>query len=602
MIGRVLGGRYEILERAGGGGMAVVYRALDTYLHRQVAVKVLRSQLAADEEVVARFRREALAAARLTDPRIVSVYDVGRDRDTYYIVMEYVSGMTLKEKIRREGALSPKEAALVAVEVLEALSHAHGEGLIHRDIKPQNIILTHDGRVKVADFGIARAVGHGTMTAGERIMGSAHYLAPEQALGKAVDARTDIYALGVVLYEMLAGEPPFQGESPLAVAMQHVQGSPPSLAEKRPALPKELVAIVERAMERDPERRFPSADAMKEALESYLSGGKLPHVAPPPPPSPEKEKRSRRRIWRWILVAGLLGLLGGAAFYGLRAWLNVPEVVVPDVREMSLADAQATLEEAGLGFLIGPAQYSDTIPPNYVADQEPPPGTSVKKGQRVTLYPSQGPEWVEGGVPDVRGMSLRDARVILANHRLESDVERQYDDEVAKESVITTRPGPGEPIRVGDRVVLVVSLGPQPRPVTVPDVVGLTAEEAQSQLEEVGLKVGEVTARLSGQPKDVVVEQSPQAGSSLMAGESVNLVVSAGCENSQTFQVMPPAERYTGDVTVVAYVQDREGRRKIFQGTTPAGTAITLPVCWAGEHGALQIYFNGELAQVVALQ
>ncbi|MDI3270529.1 MAG: PASTA domain-containing protein, partial [Bacillota bacterium] len=247
------------------------------------------------------------------------------------------------------------------------------------------------------------------------------------------------------------------------------------------------------------------------------------------------------------------------------------------------------------------AQYSETIPPNYVADQDPAPGTAVKKGQRVTLFPSQGPEWVEGGVPDLRGMSLRDAQLTLVNHRLQSEVESRYDDEVSKDAVITSRPGPGEPIRVGDKVVLLVSLGPEPRPVTVPDVVGLMADEARGELESVGLKVGEVTSRLSGQPKDVVVEQKPAPGGTLMAGDAVDLVVSAGCENSRNYQVTPPEERYSGDVTVTAYVQDQEGRRRIFQGTTPSGTSLTLPVCWAGDHGVLQIYFNGELAQVVAL-
>ncbi|MBX5476814.1 MAG: serine/threonine protein kinase, partial [Clostridia bacterium] len=276
MIGRILGGRYEILERVGGGGMAIVYRALDTFLNRPVAVKVLRPQFAADEELVARFRREARAAASLSDPRIVSVFDVGQDGDVYYIVMEYVDGSTLKRRIQEEGPFAPDAAAEVAKHILIALEHAHRAGIVHRDVKPQNVILTRDGRVKVTDFGIAQAAGGATLVHTDSILGTAHYLSPEQAKGRPADERSDVYATGIVLYEMLAGRPPFEGDSPLAVAMQHLQAEPPSLADFRDDVPGDLLHIVSRATAKEPVRRYASAEMFRRDLDAFLAGRPLP--------------------------------------------------------------------------------------------------------------------------------------------------------------------------------------------------------------------------------------------------------------------------------------------------------------------------------------
>ncbi|MBX6379007.1 MAG: serine/threonine protein kinase, partial [Clostridia bacterium] len=334
-------------------------------LRRRVSIKVLRPEFAHDEAVVARFRREAEAVARLSHPNIVALYDVGRDGDVLYLVMEYVDGESLKERLRREGPMEPADAVRVVLQVLEALAHAHAHGVVHRDIKPHNILVTDGLHVKVTDFGIARAVDHATIVHTGTIIGSAHYFSPEQARGRMADARSDLYSTGVVLYELLSGRVPFQGDSPVSVAVQHVQEPPPPLEDVRPGLPEGLGAIVRKALAKDPAQRYQTAAGFRDDLEAWLRGETVP-VSPPAPAeddtvflapatagarrAPPRRRRGRRRAWLAVLggVLGGVAALAAAGWFTLGVWLAVPEVTVPNVRGMALVDAVQELKAAGL--------------------------------------------------------------------------------------------------------------------------------------------------------------------------------------------------------------------------------------------------------------
>lgn len=629
MIGRILGGRYEVLERIGGGGMAIVYRALDTFLNRPVAVKVLRAQFVSDEDLVARFRREARAAASLSDPRIVGVYDVGREGDIDYIVMEFVDGRTLKERIQQEGPLSPRAAADVARHLLVALESAHEAGIVHRDVKPQNVIITRDGRVKVTDFGIAQASGSVTVGNTGSIIGTAHYLAPEQARGRPADERSDVYATGVVLYEMLAGHPPFLADTALAVAMKHLQEAPPDLRAERPDVPPDLARIVARAMEKDPVRRYPTAAAFRVDLEAFAAGRALEWAASPDEGDPGDtlvlrpgrkhpvaagpeagggnarpggRPRSRRRARVWIAVAALLLLIAGGATYGAAKWISVPDVQVPNVMNLPLDQAQAKLKEAGLASAVGAPVYSADVPATDVAGQDPQPGTVVKTTHVVTLFLSKGPEYVQGGVPDVVGKTARDAEVALTNARLKYTERTQYDDTTPQGTVIGTSPPAGDSIRVGDTVQVVVSDGPKPAPFDMPDLEGRTLAQAQALLDQLGLTVASTQTAQTSWPENVVAGQTPAPGTPVQGGDQVTLVVSSGCAHASDLQVTPSSEQFSGTVQVEADVVDSAGTHKELLKAVQPGDVVTVHACWVGDSATLNVYFNGSLAQAVQLR
>ncbi|MBX6351023.1 MAG: Stk1 family PASTA domain-containing Ser/Thr kinase [Clostridia bacterium] len=631
MIGRVLGGRYEVRSRLGGGGMAVVYRAVDTFLSRTVAVKVLRHELLADEAFVERFRREARAAASLSDPRIVGVYDVGKDGDVDFIVMEFVDGETLKEKIRRDGPLAPRLAADIARSILMALEAAHGAGIVHRDVKPQNVIITRDGRVKVADFGIAQAADSHTLADDGRILGSAHYLAPEQAQGLSADERSDVYAVGVVLYEMLAGAPPFSGETALAVAMKHVREEPPDLALARPGLPGELVRIVRRALQKDPFRRYPTATAFREDLEAYLEDRPLPWagraqaggdedgdtlVLPPVRlaaadgeggPADGRRAGARRgrrarRLLPWVALLALVLALAGGAVYGASRWLSVPEVEVPDVRGLSLDEAEAKLAALGLEAEVGEPVYSSTVPATDVAGQSPDPGTVVKTTRPVTLYLSKGPEYLPGGVPDVVGETAQDAEAALRNARLAYEEIHEYDDTAPAGTVIRTNPPAGDSIRVGDTVEVVVSDGPKPEPVAMPDLEGQPLSQAQALLDQLGLVVKDTKTQPTSWPANVVAGQDPPPGTQVSAGDEVTLVVSSGCGHEATVVVTAPSEAAGPTVAVEAVVTDSAGSHREFRGDLAPGSPVAIDACWVGDGARLDVYFDGALGHSEVLR
>ena len=528
-------GRYRVLDRIGSGGMGDVYRAEDTHLKRDVALKVLHRRFARDEQFVERFRREASSAASLQHPNVVSVYDRGEHDGTYYIAMEHLGGRTLKELVAAEAPLAQERAIDIGIQILQAAGFAHRRGVVHRDFKPQNVIADDRDEIKVTDFGIARA-GASDITETGSILGTAQYLSPEQAQGGSVQASSDVYSIGVILYEMLAGRLPFDGDSAVSIAVKHLTEQPPPLSELRPDIHPGLEAAVMKSLVKDPSERWGSAEELVSALQSARAqiamgeDGQGTAVWAPLPvdgglpdegdEDPAERRRRRRR--RWSILLGLL-LLGGAlaAFLLLR---GPPQVAVPDVTGEQLADAEPRLEQAG--FAVETEKQEDQVPINEVIEQDPESGSEIDEGAAVTLVVSEGPG--KAKVPDLVG--LPEERALERLERLErrdftAEIDREPSTDVAAGIVVRTVPGPGERARVGSSVNVVISEGP--RQVEVPDVIGETEDTAAVTLESQGLAAAANEVE-SEQPRGVVVGQEPGAGTTVDEGTEVTISVSLG--------------------------------------------------------------------------
>jgi serine/threonine-protein kinase len=545
LLGTVLDGRYRLDALIARGGMATVYAGFDTRLDRDVAVKVMHPALAADDAFVERFRREAKSAARLSHPSVVAIFDQGEDGGRVYLVMEHVAGRTLREVLREHGRLAPAQALDAADGFLTALAAAHAAGLVHRDVKPENAIVLPDGRVKVADFGLARAVeaSHYSVADGT-LLGTVAYLAPEQVATGAADPRADLYALGVVLFELLTGTVPYTGDTPLAVAYRHVNEDVPAPSALVPGLPKAVDEVVRAATRRDPDERYPDAEAMLSAVrraratlgntetsllrldEAPTVITKLPAAAPPPatPVKAKKDKRERRRR-PWLvftvvalailLVAGLAGWYAGRAEYART----------PSVEGLHRAAAVIALREAGLRLHEATPQHSDTVPAGAVISQDPDPGSRVEKGDVVTIRLSLGVKMVT--VPSVVGKTQAEAERLLARADLERGaVATRYDEKVPKGRVISTSEPAGKSVKHDTKVSLVVSDGPAP--VVVPDVRGRPLAEAQATLQGAGLRVVVREEFSETVERGRVVDQAPGAGGSVPKGSTVTLRVSKG--------------------------------------------------------------------------
>ena len=553
LVDRLLDGRYAVRSRIARGGMASVYLATDTRLDRRVAVKVMHPGFADDPEFVARFTREARAAAALNHPDVVSVYDQGTDGGHPFLVMEYVPGETLRSVLRSRGRLSPAEAVAVMDHVLAALAAAHAAGLVHSDVKPENVLVTPDGRVKVADFGLARAVAASTVTASTAtLIGTAAYLAPEQVRDGASDARTDVYSAGVMFFELLTGEPPFSGDSPMSIAFRHTQEDVPAPSSYVAAVPPEIDAVVRAATARDAAARPADAGALHRMLlevrdrlglhaavpapePAYTASNDTLVVertqalatAPPeqPPAQPAGADRSGRRRRRWPLVVAVLTAAAvAAAFAGW--YLAVGRYTsTPTVVGLSRPAAEAKLKAAGLHAKWLPSVYSDTIAPHLVAVEDPKAGHDLRKGSAVSLRLSLGRDHV----PDVRGDTVDAATAALAKAQLKLGVtQNRYSDTVARNHVITSSPKPGAAVSPGTEITLVVSQGPSP--VTLPDVRGKQADQATSILQALGLSVTTTQKYDDKIPAGTVIDSNPPAGTTVHKGDSVGLIVSKGPE------------------------------------------------------------------------
>ena len=542
--GALVDGRYRILRRIGSGGMADVYAAEDTHLGREVALKVLHRRFAQDQEFVERFRREAKAAAGLSHPNVVGVFDRGEHEGTYYIAMECLSGRTLKEIVTSEAPMAQQRVVDLGVQILHAAGFAHRHGVIHRDFKPHNVIVDERGHAKVTDFGIARA-GASEMTETGSIMGTAHYLSPEQAQGHAVTAASDLYSIGVMLYEMLAGKLPFEGDSAVAIALKHLSEQPAPISALRPDVHPALEAVVMAALAKDPAQRWQTADDFAEGLEAAraqidagANGGQstsafapipLPAAVDPdgdgerPPLAPvTAPEEKRRRRWPWFTIGLLaLALLGFLIWLVASGELATEKRDVPRVTQLQLVEARAKLERAG--FAVEQTRVRSAQPFDQVLDQDPNPGEQAEAGSTVTLEVSDGPGDVL--VPAVAGLPQNQAIKELEDAGLKVTRDVEFSDEVEKGLAIRTVPREGEEVTVGTRVRLLVSQGPELA--TVPDVVGLSRSSADSRLRGEGLGVA-VREEQSEEPEGTVIAQDPAGGSSVEQGATVTITVSTG--------------------------------------------------------------------------
>ncbi len=558
----VIDGRYRILHKIGSGGMADVYCAEDTHLGRRIAMKLLHRRFAQDTEFVERFRREASSAAGLQHPNVVGVYDRGEYDGTYYIAMEYYEGRSLMDVIRAEAPLEPRRAIAIAKQMLIAARFAHRRNVIHRDLKPHNVLLDAEDTVKVTDFGIARA-GASDITQAGAIMGTAQYLSPEQAQGRPVTEASDVYSIGVVLFEMLTAKAPFEGESAVAIALKHVNQPPPRPRDLVPTIPAELEAVTLKALDKDASRRYGDAESFLrdlEAVETRLDRGpvdtestavfapvgalapvplpvptavaspaghgpplSLPEpevidVPPAPPPiGPPPDDRARRR-WMWAAAIGAALLLALIAFLLFR---SPSQVNVPLVVGQTLDSATAEIERAGLQADV--RRRADVAPRDIVFDQAPNAGRKIDDGSTVAVFVSNGPGTVK--VPDVVGLAEADAKRRVRAAGLRSDLQRESSVKVPLGVVIRSDPSSGRPVDRSSTVTLVVSSGPEQ--VAVPDVTGQDEESAVAALREKGLSAV-VREKNASDPQGTVVSQSPVGGQQVDQGSSITLSVSNG--------------------------------------------------------------------------
>ena len=532
---RVLDNRYELQELIGGGGMADVYKAKDLLLDRPVAVKILHEQFKRDTEFIEKFHREAQAAAKLSHPNIVNIYDVGVMEEDHYIVMEYVPGSTLKDLIKEQGHLQPAAALRVARDIASALAHAHANNLVHCDIKPHNILMMPDGSAKVADFGIARAVTESTMTYTGNVVGSVHYFSPEQAKGTMITPRSDVYALGVVLYEMLTGQLPFNGETPVSIAMKHLQEQPLSVRQLDSSIPPVVEAIVSRMMSKDPKMRPSSREQ-----ESAVAPRSERYTANYDDEEPENEKavfKSKKFIVGLAMVL-IMGFFVGAFLSFGKFWSN-SEVEVPDVTGKQMTLAKQILEDKRLRVKVD-EEFDAEVPAGMVISQNPEGGAKVKEERLVTIKVSKGGENIE--MPDVRGLKRADAIAKLEKMGLKVGrvTERNSDDEEAG-VIIASDPRAGTKVTKGLSIDLVVSKGKKEKKAAVPDVTGLPLESARKALGNAGFKVGGVEKKASKQAAGTVISQSPAGGVDAIAGESVHLVVAEAGKETEEKNSKPAA-------------------------------------------------------------
>ena len=646
-IGKMLDNRYEILERIGTGGMAIVYKAKCHRLNRLVAIKILKSDLAQNEEFRRRFNAESQAVAQLSHPNIVSVYDVSRGGDMEYIVMELIDGITLKQYMEKRGQLNWRESLHFITQIMRGLSHAHSRGIIHRDIKPQNIMVLRDGSVKVADFGIA-CLADSAQTLTQEALGSVHYISPEQARGDRPDARSDIYSSGVVLYEMLTGRLPFEGESAVSVAIQHLSSIPLAPREINPDIPEQLELICMKAMAPDLEHRYQSADAMIADLEAFRKNPEVEmkfdlsdlrpeendeptrtirtmpsHTVTIPVHQPERNYPRRERDEdeeprragngkRGVLVGAVtvaavaVVIVLFKTILGSFAPAAVDQYQVPDLYDMTIEEAENDPRIEGV-FEIQKAgsEFSTDVSEGHILRQDPKKGETRKGSQLVIqVWVSAGEE--TGEVPDLENKSEQDARILLEKlnkeYNLELTVEapeelKQFSEEITEGYVIKTEPAQGEILKKGDTVKLILSKGPDIKPVTVLPFVGMSIDSVLSQLESYKLTcdAADVEVVDSDKPGGTIVWQSPASGETVPEWTTIKFRVSAGLASSALPITVDIPQNGKDIVKVEIYVGD-EPNPQYSETVYEADGAVSTTLYGTGRK-MVKVYFDGVLDQ-----
>lgn len=500
MIGKIFDSRYELVEFIGKGGMALVYRAIDQRTGHNVAVKILRPEYAQDEEFLERFDREAQTASKMSHHNIVNLLDIGQEGDLRYLVMEYVNGRTLKEVIQQKGALPPTVAAQISIRILSALQHAHDNGIIHRDIKSQNILVNANGHIKVSDFGIARVAGSHTISKTDNVMGSVHYFSPEQAKGEEVAFGSDLYSVGIVLYEMLTGQLPFDGETPVAVAMQHIGAPHRSVMELNPSVQPAFAHVVDKALAKHLDKRYSSAVSMAQDIKRALEEpdgtwlGRLPDKNQPVAEKnqetqrnsftakmkkqQEMKKKAVRCIWVLCVTILTLAIITGGSIMFFSNVINVAKA--PDVLDKTEESAIRALQKEGFNWSIS-RRSDDKIAAGIVIMQSPICGTSMKKGETIYITVSTGPLVQE--VPDIVGMERTEAIELLAKYGFNMFEEKYQISSEPYDTILVQKPAAGEQIGEGDKTIQVIlSRGP----VKLPNLIGMKQEEAIKLMKELG--------------------------------------------------------------------------------------------------------------------
>ena len=614
MKDKILQNRYKITEYIGCGGMAEVYRATDMLLERDVAIKILRSQFSADENFINKFKREAQSAAALTDSNIVSIFDIGQQDGIYYIVMEYVAGSTLQKLINKNGALPVHEAVFIAKGIAQALHKAHTKGIVHCDIKPHNILLDEKRYPKVSDFGIARAISSTTMTFDGAILGSVHYLSPEQAKGGAVTFSSDIYSLGVVMFEMLTGKLPFTGETPIAVAMQHVQATPPLLREFDVDIPAFLEVFVNKALAKNPDDRYATVEDFLNSLEiveTYLQNNmdmtmndatSLIDIVKDDILTPKEQLLTKaKKIWQRkfgksivFCVLLIVGFWVGSYIAFGNFWL-AGEVKVPNIVGKDRAEAIALLQKSNLEAMVI-EEYENNVPIGFIIRQEPPQGTVVKEYRKISIFLSKGPELVD--VPNLVGRDINTAYAELSKIFLRvGKIDEKEDKDKPDGTIISQNPNPPAHIGINSYVDFVVSTQ-KVKFFVMPDLTGFTTTEVRAKLTELQLKLNDIQDQHTDKyPSGTVVGQSPSPGQETSEGSEIVIVVARSL-NEQTKQgiveFIVPADSNSQQVKII--VTDNRSRRTVYENANSPGARIRQTIEGVGPM-RVQFYSNGRLVE-----
>lgn len=583
----VLAGRYELIEKIGDGGMAIVYKAKDRLLKRFIAVKILKPEFVQDIKFVENFRKESHAAASLSHPNIVSIYDVGQEGNINYIVMELVSGKTLNELIQAEAPMDYRKAADITKQVASGLSAAHKKGIVHRDVKPHNILMTEDGIAKITDFGIAKAVTNTTIvdSGKDNVMGSVHYFSPEQAKGTNVDEKSDIYSLGIVLYEMLTGKVPFDGDNPVTIALMQINEpvTPPSVFNHN--VPPGLERIVMKAVEKQPKNRFESADEMIDALdkmevvnrvvgdsiydgaeelnEAYdnydnydtysFSREELNEEA-----ARNKKGKGKNKKKIGIIIGAIIVVLVAALGIGYATGLfDKKDIKVPDFKGMTIEEAEDEAKDLGIEVKIGKYEFSDEYAQDEIMSQDPEDGEMVAEGDIVTVDISKGGE--KGVIPNLIGKSEEDAKKMIEDYGFKVGSIKEKESYEEKGTVIEQDPSAGSEGKQGDTISFTISDGSGKEMGTVPNVLGMSEENAKAAIENAGFEVGEVTEGVSSAyDNGQVMWQEYNGGTSLEKGTAIDIKISGGQTSTQMIEIpLDQAQNDTVNVTVA--VVDESG-------------------------------------------
>ncbi|WP_458123261.1 Stk1 family PASTA domain-containing Ser/Thr kinase [Paenibacillus sp. Z3-2] len=636
MIGHQLGGRYEVIERVGGGGMALVYKAQDLLLNRNVAIKVLRQQFVHDEEFIRRFRREAQSAASLSHPNVVSIYDVGQEDDVHYIVMEYVEGKNLNEIIKERAPLQVDESVRIASQIADALDHAHHNQIIHRDIKPHNILIGRNGRVKVTDFGIARAVTSTTITQTGSVVGSVHYFSPEHAKGIVTGEKSDLYSLGIVLYQMLTGQLPFLGESPISVALKHLQEEFDEPRKFNPLIPQSVENVILKSMRKNPQERYQSAKEMQTDLETCLMPERrnetkidfpdeddidqtrvMPAIKPEPrgvtstgavPVMESDDEAGKAKAKNWKKPTLLISLtvliliaMVGVVWY-VKGMLVVPEVTVPNVITQTEEKAREILEEKGLVVSDEVIRlYQEDVEPGIVFDQSRKEGDVVKEGSEVQISVGAEKELVK--MIDVKQETYDEALKKLTKLGIKEDqIQRkdEFSNDVASGTVISQTPGVNEefdPEAV--QIELTVSKGAET--VKMPELKNLTRSEAEEKIKSAGLVLAQVQEESSyTMAQGKVTQQWPvEAGAEVSPGDKITIFISTGyppeaLQYPFNINVSPKEDGKNSKIRIT--YEDARGKNQEWGTRTVNSTqTLTIPLVLApNENGAVSVYRDGQ--------